>query len=397
MSSRTWFRRSGAGVLVVVSHLTTVLTPVWGRQAGSALVPVVTPTAAVTPAHHPINIKGLALNSDDPFRLQAILEAGDGPAGDDDRLKDESLKLVKYFLAGLTMPHDEMWVNLSPDEPDRVIPERFGRTLLGRDLLVQDYLLKQTVSALLYPKGEVGERFWRKVYREAFARYGTTQIPVDTHNRVWITPGAAAVSRIGDVVIVARSTMRVLLEEDYRAVEKKAGEARDDIGREVMRRIVLPALEREVNEGERFKALRQMYNALVLAAWFKGHLKEHWLKTVYADRGKIKGVERDASLDEKAVYQAYLKAFQNGLYDLIKEEHDPLTDQVVLRRYFSGGGDRSVTIGCRGGFCLCGTTAPRRCICRRGAFGDVQRTTPPDEPVRERNPAITGRAAGNRR
>ena len=58
-------------------------------------------------------------------------------------VRAESLRLIKYFLAALTVPEKDLWVNLSPYEKDRIVPEAFGQTEMGRDLLAQDYLLKQ--------------------------------------------------------------------------------------------------------------------------------------------------------------------------------------------------------------------------------------------------------------
>ena len=49
--------------------------------------------------------------------------------------------MVEYFLASLTIPDDEMWVNLSPYEKDWIISEGLGLTSMGRDLLAQDYML----------------------------------------------------------------------------------------------------------------------------------------------------------------------------------------------------------------------------------------------------------------
>ena len=59
------------------------------------------------------------------------------------------MRLVKYFLAALTIPEKDLWVNLSPYEKDRVITDEFGSTEMGRDLLAQDYMLKQLTSSLI--------------------------------------------------------------------------------------------------------------------------------------------------------------------------------------------------------------------------------------------------------
>ena len=59
----------------------------------------------------------------------------------------------------LTIPEKDLWVNLSPYEKDRVIPKSFGLTEMGRDLLAEDYMLKQITASLIYPEDETGKKF----------------------------------------------------------------------------------------------------------------------------------------------------------------------------------------------------------------------------------------------
>ena len=40
---------------------------------------------------------------------------------DKDQKEEEYTKLIKYFLASLTIPDDHQWVNLSPYEKNRII------------------------------------------------------------------------------------------------------------------------------------------------------------------------------------------------------------------------------------------------------------------------------------
>jgi len=102
----------------------------------------------------------------------------------DQAFQNESSKLIKYFLAALTIPEDEMWVNLSPYEKDRIIPGGFGDTEMGRDLLAQDYLLKQLTASLMYPDEKLGNDFWKRVYQKAQEKYGTSEVPINTFNKV---------------------------------------------------------------------------------------------------------------------------------------------------------------------------------------------------------------------
>ncbi|MBF0511856.1 MAG: hypothetical protein HQL13_05970 [Candidatus Omnitrophica bacterium] len=52
-----------------------------------------------------------------------------------------------------------MIINLSPYERARIIPHSFGLTEMGIDLLAEDYMLKQTTAALIYPEDVIGQEF----------------------------------------------------------------------------------------------------------------------------------------------------------------------------------------------------------------------------------------------
>ena len=131
----------------------------------------------LSPAFNPPILKGIKVHPDNPFRFDFILDVGDGskpsPNGSkpslngrvmNPPLRQESEKLIKYFLASLTIPEKDLWVNLSPYEKNRIVPESFGQTEMGRDLLAEDYMLKQITASLIYPEGEVGKRFWKRIY-----------------------------------------------------------------------------------------------------------------------------------------------------------------------------------------------------------------------------------------
>jgi hypothetical protein len=344
--------------------------------------------------------------ADEPFKLDFILDKGDFEKGEKGKVKSErgdgqdmpgsgpfhlspftfhqsdlqveSTRLIKYFLAALTVPERDLWVNLSPYEKDRIITNEFGQTEMGRDLLAQDYLLKQITASVLYPEGETGKKFWAEVYRQAKEKFGTIDIPVDTFNKVWIVPDKAVVyerqpqpseakresnlAKEGKAVVyeksqghkvtksqedsavayVVESRLKVMLETDYAAANQRAPasaslrrdgervggevpnpvnsalaktrderqETRDydkvaptsplasslssqvsqDLAKSVLREIVIPVLEKEVNEGQNFAQLRQVYQSLILASWYKKKVKESILSKVYADKKKVKGL-----------------------------------------------------------------------------------------------------------
>ena len=306
-----------------------------------------------TDAFTPLCLKGLKVFPREPFRFDFFIDRGSSKE-DDTALQEQSRTLIKYFLASLTIPDEDLWVNLSPYEKDRIIPEAFGYTEMGRDMLAQDYVLKQLTSSLIYPENDLGQDFWERLYTEAYRKYGRTDIPVDTFHKVWIVPDTATVHVQDGIAYVLDSKLKVMLEEDYFAMnESMKNRKMDHLASEssrgnetsgdktfqtgMIRDIVIPAIEYEVNTGHHFAPLRQMYHAMILSSWFKQNLKKHILEHVYVGQKKVRGVDvKDRAVKEK-IYEQYIEAFKKGVFDYVKEEYDPRMQKVIPRKYFSGG------------------------------------------------------------
>ncbi len=315
---------------------------------------------SLSPEFTPAHLKGITIHPDNALQFDFIIHKGDSSLSEAQK-QEEYKKLIKYFLASLAVPDENQWVNLSPYEKDRIIKEDFGKTEMGRDLLSQDYLLKQITASLIYPEQGLGQKFWDKVYEQAYKQYGNTNIPVNTFNKVWIVPDNAVIYEKGNTAYVLKNHLKVMLEEDYLALQKSSVGAQfiaptkegsmnrtptdtHSLASNIVREIVLPALEKEVNEGKNFAMLRQVYSGMILAAWYKRALKESLLAKIYADKAKLKGLSSpNASVgdpghyDIEGIYQRYLTAFKKGVYNYIKEDIDKYTHQVIPRKYFSGG------------------------------------------------------------
>jgi hypothetical protein len=341
----------------------------------------------------PLALKGLVVNLNNPLEFQFIVDTGSDESlqgqkaavivrseatnqSQQEQLKQQANQLVKYFLAGLTIPEGDLWVNLSPYEKTRMVPEALGQTDLGRDLLAQDYILKQLTASLIYPEKDLGKEFWSRVYAKAQQQFGTTNIPVNTFNKVWILPNQAQVFENNNAAYVTKSTLKVMLDEDYLATEKnrrqpgrqprdmfkselqrtcpQAGCQADkpsnvkanqgvnlsqnirDLGKQIIKEIILPEIEKEVNHGRNFAPLRQIYQALILAKWYKETITNGLLDATYTNKNKVAGVNLNDPTVKEQIYNRYLQAYKKGAFNYIKE--DPTPDgQVVPRKYFSGG------------------------------------------------------------
>ncbi|MEI8012571.1 MAG: hypothetical protein WCI27_08880, partial [Candidatus Omnitrophota bacterium] len=357
------FRRFFSAFLII----TFTATSIPSAYAQTAMLPILS-TEQNQPLPHALPLlKGIKVRVNDPFHLEFLLDRqtstkSDTSASQRPVMNAEAARLVKYFLVSLTVPEQDLWVNLSPYEKDRIIPDSFSQTEMGRDLLGLDYLLKKTTAMLLHPDGEVGKQFWSKLYAQTYAQYGTTAIPIDTFNKVWITTDKAEIYEKSkdtgtplqsSVAFVTESHLKVMLETDYLALRQNTDTnpslvpANDGVNipasdeqamaREIIRDIVIPVLEKEVNEGAYFSQLKQMYNSLVLATWYKKKLTHALLTTVYADQKKLEGITHDDPGMQEQIWSAYTETFRKGIVNLIKEEPDPATGETMPHKYFSGG------------------------------------------------------------
>ncbi|MBF0511835.1 MAG: hypothetical protein HQL13_05855, partial [Candidatus Omnitrophica bacterium] len=346
-------------------------------------LPVPGSMVSLSPSFKPALIRGLRIHQDNPFLFDFIVDPGQdmslqGASSETKQsLKYQSDRMVKYFFAALTIPDKDIWVNLSPYEKDRMVPKALGVTAMGRDLLAQDYMLKQLTASLIYPQKALGKTFWNKVYTKAKEVYGTTQIPVNTFNKVWIVPQRVGIYEHGQTAFIVDGHLKVMLEEDYLSLSKHNAissplfkeeilstspaltkernlsfpplcEANKEgvrgsshnihtLSSNIIRAIILPEIEKEVNAGKNFSTLRQIFYAQSLAVWFKRNLKQALLNHVYANKSTVKGIDQNKSATNEAIYHQYLQAYKKGVFNFIKEDIDPMTQEALPRKYFSGG------------------------------------------------------------
>ncbi|MBF0483809.1 MAG: hypothetical protein HQL25_03785 [Candidatus Omnitrophica bacterium] len=340
-------------ITVLIAFLMTTVFQTTGFAQVAMYMPAVGTQVMPSAFYEPASAVGMQVDPVNPFHFNFFIDRGQDPlAGEIE--KTEYKKLVKYFLAALTIPDKNQWVNLSPYEHNRIVPTDFGDTEMGRDLLAQDYLLKQLTSSLMYPEKEIGKVFWDKIYEKVYAKYGqNAEVPVNTFNKVWITPDKAVVYEDGDKVWIMESHLKIMLEQDYMALDKNKDNSRFGLSAnnntnlsetstassQIVREIIVPAIEKEVNTGKNFALLRQVYKSMILSAWFKKRLKDHLLSQVYKDKDKVIGVNLDDKQANEKIYQQYIESFKTGVFDYIKEEYDPASQTVIPRKYFAGGGD----------------------------------------------------------
>ena len=345
---------------------------------------------------------GIKIYPQEPFRFDFIMDENNPtvrvtPRGYPDTgehrgsslQQDDMMRLIKYFMVSLTVPEGDLWVNLSPYEPDRIVPQALGQTEMGHDLLAQDYILKQLTASLMNPEGESGKKFWERVYEKLYASLSSPNVSVgdpfskdmssknngfpteafgndsfqqaiESFNKVWIVPNRVEVYQNGDVAYITHADFKVMLEEDYYAKQqselssqRKLGpsvvqETAKDTGfptetfgndniKQIIRSTIIPLIEDEVNNGESFANLRQIFHSMILAKWYEQHFKNSVLGQNYVDHNTTSGIELEDKSAKQKIYDQYVQAYKSGVSNLIKEEYDPVTQGIVTRKYFVGG------------------------------------------------------------
>jgi hypothetical protein len=139
-----WFRRMISACVLMSFLMLELVSPVYAQS--SEFFPQPGTMVLTTSDYQPVLMKAVKVFPQDPFKFDFIIDRGTKGYSADE-LKAESERLVKYFLTSLTIPEKDMWVNLSPYEHDRIIADGFGATEMGREVLLQDYILKQATRS----------------------------------------------------------------------------------------------------------------------------------------------------------------------------------------------------------------------------------------------------------
>ncbi|MBF0483528.1 MAG: hypothetical protein HQL25_02365 [Candidatus Omnitrophica bacterium] len=292
------------------------------------IVPVVSaqtvlPGFSSNQTYCPLLLKGLLLDRNDPLKTEFIVDTGTTKLKPED-VEPQSKVLMEYFITSLTFSSKDLWVNLSPKEPNRIIPLELAKTHMGQDMLEQDLYLKKMTSGLLDPESDSGRKFWDKIYKIAYAKYDKTEIPVDILSKVWIVPDYAQINEQGGRVFVTEAKLKVMTEVDDRS----------PIVSSILKEIIIPKIEAEVNESKDFVKVRQIYYSFILANWYKKLLNNTILGKQYFDQRKVNGVDT-ASDDKEKIYKNYLDLFKGS--NIIREEYDPNTQELVAKKYTTGG------------------------------------------------------------
>ncbi|MER5890869.1 hypothetical protein ABT160_44220 [Streptomyces sp. NPDC001941] len=278
--------------------------------------------------------------SDSGRGLRYAFNAGPGkPGGKADA--EAGVKAAKEssdaFFVWLSMPRSTFWVNLNPTEPDRIVNPLLGGTDVGRVLLQADLQLKKTTASLIHPKTSRGKEFWKRIGKDCLSF------------RTWIVPGEAHVNDDQDQLYILDAPLKVKMESQRLsgpgstgAASCKGGgdptaEARNEA---TFRQLILPGIERAVNQAPEYADLRRAYLARVAAEWYRQ--RDAHRPTTYGDlidRADVSRWRTRTAWKPRDTFDAYVRSFKQGEFKYTEKTRKG--DYLYTQTYIYGGVDLS--------------------------------------------------------
>lgn len=258
------------------------------------------------------------------------------------------------FFVWLLLPDSTFWVNLNPDEPDRIIDDQLGKTDVGRILLEADLQMKKDMARLTHPDSPLGKAFWDKLSVLNDPGEGNQQeTSISLSWRVWIVPGEVTVFADDSQIYVADARLDVMLEAEYLEALSGGGESGSPdepvdnsealaYAEGVLKEMILPELVKEVNKAPKYRELRQVFYSRVVAEWYKSN--DHVDELAFGglvDRREIHPLESQEPWAREDIFERYTQSLEEGEYSITretKEDHGTYT-LTITQTFFSGGVD----------------------------------------------------------
>lgn len=262
-------------------------------------------------------------------------------------VKRATQKSIEYFFIGLIMPDDRFWVNLNPNEPNRIVDFTLGNTDIGKVMLIADFRLKEDMCSLTNPRtSEIGKIFWERLYKQAEKIIPGYNMNIPTMTRLWIVPDEVEVYETDNEVYITKCKLRVELESEYLSEGNIPSDKRlkklQDFASDLMRELILPKLNDKVNNDLTFADLRQAFHSLILARWYRKRISYQQGSLVNTVDSRVLS-DLDSAFDcsPQDVYQDYLKSVKEGEYSFDEETTYGNSFYMIreTRHYFSGGVD----------------------------------------------------------
>ncbi|WP_035303844.1 hypothetical protein [Actinokineospora inagensis] len=219
------------------------------------------------------------------------------------------------FFTWLALTPDKFWVNLNPDEPDRIMDPAFGSTDAGRVLLQADLEMKHDYAKNMDPRTGIGKRL--------FDTLGAEGIPCTHGVRNWIVPEPAEVREQDGGLYILGAPLKVnSVPQDFSTPSPNGQctltEAQHKRVQDLLDTLVVPEIRKLVNTDARYADLRTVYKARVAAEWIRQRDAESatdYHQTINSDKVDDWPLRGDnKSWTPQQTYRDYVKSFTEGDY-----------------------------------------------------------------------------------
>lgn len=209
----------------------------------------------------------------------------------------------------MTVEPSKFWVNLNPQEPDRIIDADLAQTDAGHVLLQSDLQLKESGTVLLNPNIPVGKEFWNRMNAAGLHKFCT---------RNWIVPKQATVRESGSELYILEAPLEVKAEsEDFQLPGNSTDTCPPDSkpAEAIYDAVILPELTRLVNEAPEYTDLRRVFISRVAAEWYRQRMVAAGTAADYGlDSNDVDTLESVEPWNPRDIFDTYVKEINNTTY-----------------------------------------------------------------------------------
>jgi hypothetical protein len=212
------------------------------------------------------------------------------------------------FFVWLSMPESSFWVNLNPNEPDRIVDAKIGTTDVGRIMLQADFQMKKLVGKLIHPDTSVGKKFWGS------SSAGCIDM------RQWIVPSPASIYEHDGGLYIVDAPLNVKMESDFLKGQGEQSSCLHPDARmeKAFRTLVLPKVVQAVNHAPEFTELRRVYLSRVAAEWYRRqHGRTGGLAALIAS-GNVSAWPALKPWSPRQVFDQYVHSYQHKEFKVTK-------------------------------------------------------------------------------
>jgi Xanthomonas XOO_2897-like deaminase len=243
------------------------------------------------------------------------------------------------FFVWLSLTPNKFWVNLNPNEPNRILDSQFGKTDAGRILLQADLRMKKTVAQLIHPDTSLGQQFWQQLGKNG------TQTCLSF--RQWIVPAPATIREDGNGIYIQDAPLQVKLESQYFKSKGLSGflascpsldKSTKAHNESVFRTLILPRIEQAVNKAPEYAELRRVYRSRVAAEWYRQRSTSQ--ATAYREmvnHGDITSWPARQDWSPRRVFDQYVNSYKKGEFHVVRKWREG--NYIYGKIYLFGGVD----------------------------------------------------------